>query len=60
MNAHLISVDPRITDSNAKVHAKTITFIMSARKAKQNMKAGLQQMEGLMDSLMNEHLSKCI
>ena len=31
---------------------------MSARKGRQNVKAGFQQMEGIVDSLIERHLSK--
>ena len=32
--------------------------IMSARRGKQDVKAGLEQMEGMVDSLIEKHLSK--
>ena len=33
---------------------------MSARRAKQDLKAGVQQLENMWDSLAEKHLSECI
>ena len=33
---------------------------MSARRAKQDLKAGVQQLENMWDSLAEKHLSECV